>query len=67
MAKVLGFSVYKYDKQQLENLDDFEKYKWYLEDEHFDTKCYHSIKTFFESLNNDCLDTENFWWFMVEV
>jgi gamma-glutamylcyclotransferase (GGCT)/AIG2-like uncharacterized protein YtfP len=67
MAKVLGFSIYTYDKQQLNKLDDFEKYKLYLEDLHFKTKCYNSINDFFESLNNEYVDTENFWWFMVEI
>lgn len=66
MAKVLGFSVYTYDKQQLNKLDDFEKYKLYLED-YFKTKCYNSVNDFFESLNNEYVDTERFWWFMVEI
>ena len=67
MAKVLGFSVYKYNKQQIEELDDFEKYKWYLEDKYFDIKCYNSIEDFLKTLNNEYVDTENFWWFMVEI
>jgi hypothetical protein len=67
MAKVLGFSVYKYDKKQVESLNDTEKYKWYLEDEHFDVKCYNTIDDFFESLNNEYIDTENFWWFVVDL
>ena len=67
MAKVLGFSVYKYDKKQVESLDDFEKYRWYLEDKHFDTICYDSVEKFFETLNNEYVDTERFFWFMVQI
>jgi hypothetical protein len=66
MAKVLGFSVYKYDKKQIESLDDFEKFRWYLEDKHFDTKCYNSVEDFFENLNNGGV-TQRMWWFMVEI
>lgn len=67
MAKVLGFSVYKYDKKQVESLDDFEKFRWYLNDIHFDTKCFNSVEEFFESLNTGCVDTEHFFWFMVQI
>lgn len=65
MAKVLGFSAYKYNKHQLEKVDDFTKLRWYLDDKYFDTKCYNSIEEFFENLNNGCVYT-NFWWFIVE-
>ena len=67
MAKVLGFSICKYNRQEIENLDDFEKNKLYLEDRHFDTKRYNSVKDFFESLNNGYVDTENYFWYVVEV
>lgn len=67
MTRVLGFSVYKYSKQQIENLDSFDKFRLHLQEKYFNTKCYDSIEDFFKNLNNDNVDTKDFWWFMIEI
>jgi len=66
MKKVLGFSVLVYDRIYLERLTDTQKNKLYLEDCD-NTICYDSLDDFFYELNNDCVDTDGYWLFVVDV
>lgn len=66
MAKghiVVGLSV-DYGRQYLENLTDKEKHQTALYDE--DAVIYDTPETFFNAMNNDLVDTENLYWFMLD-
>lgn len=66
MKKVLGFSVLKYDRSYLETLTDTQKNELYLEDCD-NTICYDCVDDFFNELNDDCVDTNGYWLFGVDV
>lgn len=72
MKKVLGFSVLKYDRSYLETLTDTQKNELYLENCD-NTICYDCLDDFFNKLNDDnelnddCVDTDGYWWFVVDV
>ena len=66
MKKVLGFSVLKYDRSYLETLTDTQKNELYLEDCN-NTICYDCLDDFFNELNDDCVDTDGYWLFVVDV
>lgn len=65
MAKVLGFPIDDYDKSDLQIMTDVQLNDTYLEDT--SVSCYDNVNDFFNDLNDDCVDTENMWWFMVDV
>ena len=66
MKKVLGFSALVYDRSYLETLTDTQKNELYLKDV-YNTICYRCIGEFFYELNNDCVDTEGYWFFAVDL
>lgn len=65
MAKVLGFPIEDYDRSDLQIMTDVQLNDTYLEDT--SVSCYDNVNDFFNDLNDDCVDTENMWWFMVDV
>lgn len=68
MKKVLGFSALVYDRSYLETLTDTQKNELYLKDCDSDNAiCYYWIDEFFYELNNDCVDTEGYWFFVVDL
>ena len=66
MKKVLGFSVLVYDRSYLETLTDTQKNELYLKDCD-NAICYYWIEEFLDELNDDCVDTEGYWFFAVEI
>lgn len=62
--KVVGFSVYAYQKNDLNRMSDHEKYEAFLSD---DENCasYDCIDDWFNDLNDDMIDTEGMFWFIV--
>ena len=66
MKKVLGFSALVYDRSYLETLTDTQKNELYLKDCD-NAICYYCIDEFFHELNDDCVDTEGYWFFVVDL
>lgn len=64
--KVLGFSVEEYNKKQLSYMSDRNKFETYLEDQD-NVVCYDCVEDFFNELNDDMVDTENNFWYVVNV
>lgn len=64
--KIIGFSIDKYDRFDINNMTDVEKNEAMLEDS-ANTFCYDNIDDFFNDLNDDCVDTENNWWVKVNI
>ena len=60
--RVVGFSVDKYDMDYLNGLSPKHLYELACEDE--DAVIYDSVDTFFNELNCDLVDTENYLWFL---
>ena len=60
--RVVGFSVYKYNMDYLNGLSPKHLYELACEDE--DAVIYDSVDTFFNELNCDLVDTENYLWFL---
>lgn len=60
--RVVGFSVYKYNMDYLNGLSPKYLYELACEDE--DAVIYDSVDTFFNELNCDLVDTENYLWFL---
>ena len=68
--RVVGFSVYKYNMDYLNGLSA--KYLYGLSPKHLyelacedeDAVIYDSVDTFFNELNCDLVDTENYLWFL---
>ena len=60
--RVVGFSVYKYNMDYLYGLSPKHLYELACEDE--DAVIYDSVDTFFNELNCDLVDTENYLWFL---
>ena len=69
MKKVLGFSALVYDRSYLEKLTDTQKNELYLKDcdDCDNAICYYFIEEFLDELNDDCVDTEGYWFFAVEI
>lgn len=66
MKKVLGFSALVYDRSYLETLTDIQKNELYLKDCD-NAICYYWVEEFFHELNDDCVDTEGYWFFVVDL
>lgn len=60
--RVVGFSIYKYNMDYLNGLSPKHLYELACEDE--DAVIYDSVDTFFNELNCDLVDTENYLWFL---
>ena len=60
--RVVGFSVYKYNMDYLNGLSPKHLYELACEDE--DAVIYDSVDIFFNELNCDLVDTENYLWFL---
>lgn len=60
--RVVGFNVYKYNMDYLNGLSPKHLYELACEDE--DAVIYDSVDTFFNELNCDLVDTENYLWFL---
>lgn len=60
--RVVGFSVYKYNMDYLNGLSP--KYLYGLACEDEDAVIYDSVDIFFNELNCDLVDTENYLWFL---
>lgn len=57
---VLGFDVDKYNKYALQDMSDNQLYETALEDN--DVVIYDCVDDFFTALNDDLVDTENYYW-----
>ena len=55
-----------YDRSYLETLTDTQKNELYLKDCD-NAICYYFIEEFLDELNDDCVDTEGYWFFAVEI
>lgn len=55
-----------YDRSYLETLTDTQKNELYLKDCD-NAICYYCIEEFLDELNDDCVDTEGYWFFAVEI
>lgn len=64
--KIIGFSIDVYDRTDLDSMTDVQLYETMLEDSH-NTFCYDNVEDFFDSLNDDVIDTENNWWKVVNI
>ena len=64
--KIIGFSIDVYDRTDLDSMTDVQLYETMLEDSH-NTFCYDNVEYFFDSLNDDVIDTENNWWKVVNI
>lgn len=64
--KVISFSIDVYDRTDLDSMSDVQLYETMLEDSS-NTSCYDNIEDFFDSLNDDMIDTENNWWKVVDI
>lgn len=64
--KVISFSIDVYDRTKLDSMNDVQLYETMLEDSS-NTSCYDNIEDFFDSLNDDMIDTENNWWKVVNI
>lgn len=63
--KVLGFPIDDFERSQLEKMTDVQLNETFLEN----SNCisYDSVKAFFNDLNDDLVDTDNNWWFVVKI
>ena len=63
--KVLGFPIDDFERSQLEKMTDVQLNETFLEN----SNCisYDSVKSFFNDLNDDLVDTDNNWWFVVKI
>lgn len=64
--KVLGFDITTYDMPTLEKTNDRRKYELYLEDDE-NVRCWDCPQDFFIDLNDEQVDTENMYYFLVGV
>ena len=64
--KIIGFSIDVYDRTNLDSMTDVQLYETMLEDS-YNTFCYDNVEDFFDSLNDDVIDTENNWWKVVNI
>ena len=55
-----------HDRSYLETLTDTQKNELYLKDCD-NAICYYFIEEFLDELNDDCVDTEGYWFFAVEI
>lgn len=64
---VLGFDIYDddHDRDDLEDMSEEELYDYAKTADN--TIIYDEVEEFFIDLNNDEVDTENMWWFVVEI
>lgn len=58
---VVGFNVENNTKSELDNLSDNEKHKLY------DAGMSYSLSNFFNLLNADLIDTENYYWYVITI
>lgn len=63
---VVGFSVDTYDRSTIERLTDREKHEYTLEDID-ETMSYDNVKAWFNDLNDDLIDTENYFWYVITI
>lgn len=63
--KVLGFPIDKFSRDMLENLTDVQKHEYYLSDESI--LCWDTPQMFFNTLNDDYVDTENYFYYIINV
>lgn len=62
---VVGFSVFDFQKDYLNTLSDREKHEHYLESS--SAISYDNVKDFFYELNDDLVDTENYFWYLINI
>jgi hypothetical protein len=63
--KVLGFPIDDFDRNKLDEMTDIQLNETFLEN----SNCisYDSVKSFFNDLNDDLVDIDNNWWFVVKI
>lgn len=62
---VVGFSVFDFQKDYLDKLSDREKHEHYLETS--SSQAYDNVNDFFYELNDDRVDTENYFWYLINI
>jgi len=66
MWKIIGFDINSYDLDKLNAMTDVQKNELYLSDDE-NTCCWDSVKDFFNDMNDDVVDTENIYYFLVNT
>lgn len=64
--KVLGFDIDFYNRSALEEMTDKALYQLYL-DENKGIILFDSPQQFFTDLNDEYVDTENYWYYFVKI
>ena len=62
---VIGFDIDVFERQKLENIDE-ERLKDFVKLNPNTTIAFKSIKEFLIALNDDCVNTDGFWFFHVK-
>ena len=62
---VVGFSAFDFFRKDLDKLSDREKHEYFLNSE--TSISYDSPNDFFNELNDGFVDTENYFWYLIEI
>ena len=62
---VVGFSAFDFYRKDLDKLSDREKHEYFLNTE--TSISYDSPTDFFNELNDGFVDTENYFWYLIEI
>lgn len=65
--KVLGFYIDAFYRSELDKMTDKELYQLCLDTHDTTIVVYDNIKKFFTDLNDEYVDTENYWYYFVNI